>query len=135
MLPTREALVGDILPADIFWDYDISGAHIAVGFRISTSGRNAALKIAQDIKENAPASYDGFVRGTQVLTASIDNRSHAFLDRQILSVDSLDAGISLGPLNFAVDQPVVLSRAMTRGRFTARPPAGARLLLGNEIRG
>jgi hypothetical protein len=49
-LPTRYALVGDILPADIFWDYDVSGAHIAVGFRVSTSGRDAALKITEDIE-------------------------------------------------------------------------------------
>src|SRR5262249_55047480 len=79
---------------------------------LDTSGRSIRLHRGDRLEEEPSCLDDGAVGRAEVLTASIDDGAHAFLNGTVLHVDAVDTGEGLRPLHATRQQVVVLAVAL-----------------------
>src|ERR671925_2102373 len=94
-LPPRQELVFcRVLPAHILRNCYVGGAKRAVGFGIRSGWIDAVVQIARRIQQAPTKLNDRFVSSAEMLARSVDDRPHAFLYGQILSIEAADSGES-----------------------------------------
>src|ERR1041384_5710461 len=99
-----------VAPVGALRQYGLGGGEI--GVRGLHTTRNAAIGYRlHRVQQQAAGLDDGAVGRAQVLAAAIDDGAHALLDGAVLRVDAVDAGETLGLLDVAVEQVVVLAVA------------------------
>jgi len=109
-------LIRHILPSFILGQHDIGGADVAVGAGIGARRVDPILEIPNDIKEDAAERYDRLVGRAEMFARAVYDGAHALLGRQILRVDALNAREGFGFLDLTVDQPIVFSGPVTKGK-------------------
>src|SRR5262252_1717475 len=79
------------------------------------------------LKQHTAHSDDRLIACAQMLLASVDDGTHAFLDRMVLRVDPLDAAVAQRLLRLAIDHPVIgFASSLTEvGGAVLRSPARA----------
>jgi len=85
----------------------IDGAEPAIGSAIDAARAAASLDGPGRFEQQPPHHDDGAVRRAEMLLGAIRNRAHSFLNRDVLGVDSIDAGKAARLLCFAVDHEII----------------------------
>src|SRR5579862_1913810 len=107
-LPARRHYGGEgIAPIGADRHEPVMRAERTIGRGISTGRVLAALDGARCLEQQAAHYGDGAIRGAEVLLRAIGDRTHAFLQGDVLRVDAFDAGEARRLLRGAIDEIVI----------------------------